>query len=420
MWAVAATAQTHSRLEGHGGPVMGADVAPNGEFALTASFDNTVGYWTLETGDALFLNEHAAAVNCVRFIDATKAVSGGDDFFVTIWDLETGEALRILEGHRGKVQAVDVSADGALIASASWDGTVIVWDVESGSQQFTLEGHTSNVNDVAFLDDGGLITASADGTIRVWNDQGQKSRVLVRHGFGVNKLLLNEAAGWLAYGAVDGGTRAVDLEGTETLADLTLERRPILAMAARHDGQQIAVGDGQGYVMVVETKDWSISRDFKAAKEGPVWALSYTSDGNTLLAGGIDDNAHFFPLGDDMDGTQMSLEVRDFHQAPETMSNGERQFKRKCSVCHSLDDGGAHRAGPSLKGVFGRKAGKLDGYKFSKAMAGSDLVWSDDTIDKLFDLGPDVFVPGSKMPMQKMTSEQDRRDLIEFLRMNTN
>jgi len=101
------------------------------------------------------------------------------------------------------------------------------------------------------------------------------------------------------------------------------------------------------------------------------------------------------------------------------MSNGERQFRRKCSVCHTLGDADARRAGPTLKGVFGRKAGKLEGYRFSDAMVGSDLIWSAETIDALFDIGPDTYLPGSKMPMQRMTSAQDRRDLIDFLRQTT-
>ena len=51
--------------------------------------------------------------------------------------------------------------------------------------------------------------------------------------------------------------------------------------------------------------------------------------------------------------------------------------------------------------------------------AASDIVWSAETLGALFDLGPDHYVPGSNMPMQRITNPQDRADLIGFLRSAT-
>lgn len=397
---------------------MGVALSQDGTRALTASFDNSVGFWDVTSGIPKFLEGHEASAKAVVFAGETAAISAGDDFAIEVWDLQNLSRIRRLEGHKGKIMSLAFSSEQNRIASASWDGTAAIWDFQTGERLLELKGHSANVNDVAFLKGGGFLTASSDGTIRAWTKNGDQKRIIVRHGFGINTLTLSEVNGWLAYGAVDGGTRVIDLEGAEIIADLTLERRPILAMSASRDFSQLAVGDGQGYIMIVETSDWSISRDFKAAKNGPIWALAYSADGSSVLAGGIDDHAYFFPVNDDAD-FEMSALPRDFHKAPETMENGERQFRRKCSVCHSLSDVDARRAGPNLKGVFGRKAGKLKGYTFSDAMSRSDLIWSAETIDKLFDLGPDTYVPGSKMPMQRMNSVEDRRDLIEFLRLNT-
>ena len=44
------------------------------------------------------------------------------------------------------------------------------------------------------------------------------------------------------------------------------------------------------------------------------------------------------------------------------------------------------------------------------------MVWSEHTVDQLFDIGPDHFIPGSKMPMQRITAQTDRDDLIAFLK----
>ena len=72
-----------------------------------------------------------------------------------------------------------------------------------------------------------------------------------------------------------------------------------------------------------------------------------------------------------------------------------------------------------MHGVFGRRAGTVTDYKYSNTLEGSDIVWTDETIDLLFDLGPDHYIPGTKMPMQRITKQQDRDDLIAYLRTAT-
>ena len=78
-----------------------------------------------------------------------------------------------------------------------------------------------------------------------------------------------------------------------------------------------------------------------------------------------------------------------------------------------------HKAGPTLHGVFGRAAGTVPAYRYSQTLHGSDIVWTEDSIDALFDVGPDHYIPGSKMPMQVIAKPQDRADLIAFLKQNT-
>jgi cytochrome c len=94
--------------------------------------------------------------------------------------------------------------------------------------------------------------------------------------------------------------------------------------------------------------------------------------------------------------------------------HGARLF-RKCSACHELTGEQTGKAGPTLYRLFGRKAGDVRGYTYSPALKTSGLVWTDATIDRLFALGPETVVPGSKMPLQRMPDPKDRADLIEFL-----
>lgn len=414
-------AEEFRTFEGHGGPVMDVAVSPDGATVLTGSFDYSVGVWSTTASPPRWLEGHRAAVNDVAFLGADRAVSGGDDFTVILWDLGTGAALHQMDGHKAKITSVRPAPDGARIASASWDGTVRVWDAATGALLSTLEGHKGGVNDVIWAAGGArLISAGTDGTILEW-DPGADSptRILAEHGFGVNRLALADDESWLAYGAVDGGTRVLDMATGDELADLTLDRRPVLALSLSRDGSLLAVGDGEGYIMVVGTDDWSIAYDFRAAVNGPIWALDFTADGQGILAGGIADEAYLWPLDTEADTPRMAELKREFHTDPNAVSNGERQFLRKCSICHTLGPDGERRAGPSLYNVFGREAGGLAGYSYSPALQNSDLVWTDETIDQLFDVGPDVLTPGSKMPMQQIASPQDRADLIAFLRRET-
>ncbi len=61
---------------------------------------------------------------------------------------------------------------------------------------------------------------------------------------------------------------------------------------------------------------------------------------------------------------------------------GEKVFK-KCKTCHTFDPG-KKKIGPHLKGVVGRKAGAVEGYKYSKAMKAADIVWDEANLDECF------------------------------------
>jgi cytochrome c len=84
----------------------------------------------------------------------------------------------------------------------------------------------------------------------------------------------------------------------------------------------------------------------------------------------------------------------------------------------SRDDG--NYAGPSLGGIFGRRIATLPGYNFSPALRKLDIIWTPETLAKLFEIGPAAYTPGTKMPEQRITSAEDRKALVEFLKKATN
>ena len=421
--AVPVAAQDFFTLKGHGGPIMDIAVSPSGQIA-TASFDNSVGLW--ESDGPVWLEGSRAAVNTVAFARDDIILAGGDDF--NIWWWRAGAPKPKLVGsHTAKIKAIEVGNSLPVFASASWDHTIGLWtpgnpiNEEADWATASLKGHRKGVNDIVFsANDATLYSASVDGTIRVWDvHTAAEKHILVKHGFGVNTLTLNEKDGWLAYGATDGGTRIIHPETGAEIADFTLDRRPILSMAYHADTQQLAVGDGQGFIMVIDTGTMQIARDFRATKRGPIWALAFSANGQNIHAGGIEDIMYSWPIATMDEHGQMSTETRSFLEAPETLPNGERQFKRKCSICHTLTEGSARKAGPSLYNLFGRKAGTVADYSYSDTLSGSDIIWSAETINALFDIGPDHYIAGTKMPMQRIVKQQDRDDLVEYLRQAT-
>lgn len=103
---------------------------------------------------------------------------------------------------------------------------------------------------------------------------------------------------------------------------------------------------------------------------------------------------------------------------PGDPASGQRLF-RACAMCHTLTPDGGNRAGPTLWHLFGRKAGSVAGYHYSTALRESGIVWTEEAVARLFEIGPDTLTPGSKMPMQRIDDPQKRADLIAYLRQAT-
>jgi cytochrome c len=92
---------------------------------------------------------------------------------------------------------------------------------------------------------------------------------------------------------------------------------------------------------------------------------------------------------------------------------------RACVACHTLNAKDGVRAGPTLAGVFGRRIATLPGYNFSDALKKLDIVWTPETVSKLFEVGPAAYTPGTKMPEQRIGSAEDRAALVKFLEKTT-
>ena len=99
-------------------------------------------------------------------------------------------------------------------------------------------------------------------------------------------------------------------------------------------------------------------------------------------------------------------------------AEGAKIFK-KCSACHSINEGGANKIGPALWGVLGKPAGSVPGYKYSKAMAAHGKNWSFEEMNG-FLIKPKDWIKGTKMSFAGLKKAEDRAAVILYMNENTN
>ena len=409
-------------LKGHGGPIKAIVVSRDGGRALTASFDYSAIYWGLDSSEPYVLHRligHDAAVNAVAFShDERLAVTASDDGTVGIWDLGAGALRHRFQGHTGKVVAVAVSPDGRWAASAAWDRTIRLWDLDAMTPGPVFSGHSGNVNAVVFAPGGDTIHSSGhDGTIRSWTIPGGEESTILRHGWGINTLRALPG-GRLLFGALDGTVAVVDAATGETVHAFEAYEAPVVASAVSGDAAIVAAGGANGRISIWAADRWRTVHTHDNPY-GPVWAIAFAADKRSLYYAGLDD----FAINLSLDPVAAFEPAKGAYprrfQVTEDMDLGERMFAGRCSVCHTLTPDDANRAGPTLYHLFGRKAGSVSGYAYSDALRRSRIIWSEETIDRLFTVGPQHYTPGTKMPLQSITDPQERAALIAFLKSNT-
>ncbi len=409
-------APAHAQLRGHGGPVRALAISPDGKTAVSGSFDTSAIRWSLERNAAeQVLRFHDGAVNAVAILKDGRIATSGADARIAIWRPGEQEPQTVLEGHTAPVVALAVSPDGATLASASWDRTARLWSLAGGAPRL-FEGHAQNVNGVAFTPDGrALVTAGYDATLRIWplTGGGVADRQSCRRRSTRSPSRPTAKSSRRARTA-----RSISCRRPANCAARSRPaRRRSIALAISRDGALVAAAGIRGSVAIIERAGRKLARTL-VGPGLPVWSVAFFPDNRTLLTGGADrvlrrwDAASGEPIG------AVTVGGPEDPLAAYAGDPGAEVF-RACVACHTLKPDEGNRAGPTLAGVFGRRIATLPGYNFSPALKNLDIVWSPETVAKLFELGPATFTPGTKMPEQKIGAAADRDALVKFLQKAT-
>jgi cytochrome c len=92
---------------------------------------------------------------------------------------------------------------------------------------------------------------------------------------------------------------------------------------------------------------------------------------------------------------------------------GRRVFAQ-CRSCHVVDAAGAHRVGPNLYGVFGRRVGTAEGFTYSEALQNAEFTWTAEQLDHWLE-NPQTFLPGNRMAFAGLRDATERRDVIAYV-----
>ncbi|KAM6985557.1 U4/U6 small nuclear ribonucleoprotein Prp4 [Aplochiton taeniatus] len=117
-------------LEGHLKEIYSINFSPNGYHVATGSGDNTCKVWDLRYRKNIYtIPSHQNLVSSVKFqpTDGHYLLTGAYDNTAKVWTHPGWSPLKTLAGHEGKVMGVDISADGLLIATCSYDRTFKLW-----------------------------------------------------------------------------------------------------------------------------------------------------------------------------------------------------------------------------------------------------------------------------------------------------
>ena len=386
-------------------------ISPDGKSAISGSFDTSAIRWSLTRNVAeQVMRFHDGAVNAVAWLKDDRLATASEDGTIAIWTQGKAEPDQVLKGHTAPVAGIAESPDGKTIASASWDHTVRLWPLGGGASR-VLEGHSQSVNAVAFTPDGSaLVSAGYDATLRIWPLSGNGVVTVVNLPTPLNTVAIATDGEIVAAGAT-GKVFFLSPKG-EIRGEVSALQTPAIAVSISPDGRLVAAAGIRGSVALIDRAERKLTHTL-IGPGLPVWSVAFSPDSKTLLTGGTDRMIRRWNSASGEPTESMAVGAPADPLAAYGDDHGAQVF-RACVACHTLTPDEGEKAGPSLHRLFGRKIGSLLGYRYSEALKNMDVVWTPETVSKMFEVGPMAYTPGTKMPEQKVGSE-DRKALTDFL-----
>lgn len=284
-----------AHLKGHGGPVEAVAAfrgAADALHVVTGATDKIAKVWDVAARRQITeMKGHRGRINAVAVsADGQVLLTGSSDRSAKIWDLTTGEELRTLYGHRGWIWAVAMTGDATTVVTGSDDGTAKVWRPLDSARPRTLRGHRGRVKAVAVAGSS-VLTGGSDGTARLWTLSGEPVVVLQREGRSVDAVAVAADGAFAVTAGADGTVRGWDVARGAMTRSFTVGE-PVRSLAVHSDGSvhRVATGVDSGEVAVWEPAGGRATRRI-AAHRAQVGALAFSPDGSFIASGSCDASA---------------------------------------------------------------------------------------------------------------------------------
>ncbi len=249
------------------------------------------------------------AVNALAFSPQAKLVAAAHGAVVELVDPVSQAVVKRLEGHRGEVNSLVWSADGAQLFAASGEnaieGEVRQWDVATAKVARTFTGHRDMIYALALSPDGKtLATGSYDQKIKLWNvADGKERKTLSGHNGAVFAVAFRADGKLLASASADRTVKLWDVASGDRRDTLSQPTREQFAVAWSADGKRLAAAGADNRIRV-----WSVSADAKEttnplvvakfAHEQSILRLVWSADGKAMLSSAQDGTVRVWDAAD--------------------------------------------------------------------------------------------------------------------------
>jgi hypothetical protein len=273
--------------------VIAADYSHDGATLVTAGGESLlyrpgdVVVWKADGTRVGDLAGHPTAVWAVQVSkDGALAATAGYDGLVKLWDLPARAAKHDLKKHKGWVRSLAFSPDGTKLATAGEDGTVVLWNTADGKEIKTVAAHTGPVTAVAFSPDGATIaTGGGDKLVKLWNaaDGAEKGK-LEGHGDALWSIAYSPDGSRLATAGADRTIKLWTTSDSKEFATLKGHKDWVTSVAFSSDGSRLASASLDGAV-----KLWDVNakgeQEGLPAEKSSVWCVTFTPDDKNLFVG---------------------------------------------------------------------------------------------------------------------------------------